>query len=303
MSVISPDNFIADKLIAAHDGDMALLYIWLMRNGGFDLEKAARDLCLTSRETESAYEKLQRLGILSEAPAVTPAVPAEPEDTIPEYTAKDIVQRSNADANFKAVLDEAQRVLGRALSTADMKTLFGIYDYLALPPEVIFLLLNHCAQVCTEKQGLGRKPSMRTIEKEAYVWVNREILTIEQAEEYIAVCAERRSAAANAAEVLNIKNRPLTATEAKYIASWLDMGFAVDAIALAYDRTVTNTGALKWNYMNKIMLSWHEKGIHTALEVSEKDSRSPAPVKGSAGSGDTDIEHLKAVLSKVKNQK
>ena len=43
------DNFIdasaADRLIAAHDGDVALLYIYLARTGSRDLERAAHDLC------------------------------------------------------------------------------------------------------------------------------------------------------------------------------------------------------------------------------------------------------------------
>ena len=304
MAIISPDNFIADRLISAHDGDVALLYVWLCRNGEFDAEKAARDLCKTSREIESAHEKLLRLDILGQkAPEKVQKIP-EPEDRLPEYTAKDIVQRSSTDDGFKAVLNEAQQALGRVLSSADMKTLFGIYDYLALPPEVIFLLLNYCVQACAAKYGQGRIPSMRSIEKEAYAWVNREILTVEQAEEFIAAAALRRSAVGKAQSALNIGGRTLTATEAKYIEAWLDMGFDAEALAIAYDRTVTNTGALKWGYMNKILLSWREKGLRTAAEIEEKDRRTTAPAKGAPHNdkvSEDDMAHLKAVLNKVKN--
>ena len=38
------DKSIAEALIAAHDGDVALLYIYLRRRGGEDLERAAREL-------------------------------------------------------------------------------------------------------------------------------------------------------------------------------------------------------------------------------------------------------------------
>lgn len=308
MTNISPDNFIADKLIAAHDGDVALLYIWLCRYGAFDPDRAARDLCKTSREIESAYEKLQRLELFvrQEAPQQEPVhqkLP-EPEDTLPEYTASDILQRSSSDEGFKAVLVEAQRVLGKKLSSPDMKTLFGIYDYLALPTEVIFLLLNHCVQSCAAKYGPGRLPSMRSIEKEAYSWVNREILTVEQAEEFIDRAARRRSAVGKIQEALNLRGRALTATESRYIDSWLNMGFDAEAVSIAYDRTVTNTGALKWSYMNKILQSWNEKGLHTAAEIEEKDRRAPAPVKGiehSSNVSDADLEYLKAVYEKVKN--
>ena len=50
-----------------------------------------------------------------------------------------------------------------------------------LPADVIFMLIGYCIDVFTEKYGPGRLPSMRSIEKEAYSWANKEIITIEQA--------------------------------------------------------------------------------------------------------------------------
>ena len=46
----------ADRLIAAHDGDVALLYLYIVRTGGLDAERAAGALCRTSREIEAAAE-------------------------------------------------------------------------------------------------------------------------------------------------------------------------------------------------------------------------------------------------------
>ena len=56
----SISSAIADKLISAHDGDVALLYIYMARRGGHDLDAAARDLCRTMSEISAAAEKLQR---------------------------------------------------------------------------------------------------------------------------------------------------------------------------------------------------------------------------------------------------
>lgn len=265
------DNSTADMLISAHDGDVALLYIYISRTGSDDMERAARELCRTMGEISAAREKLQRMGLLSAEPsrqAEPPGAPAAPAEELPEYEAADLVRRSREDAGFAAIVAEAQKVLGHVLSSSDLKRLFGIYDYLALPPEVILMLLNYCVAI-----SRGRRPSMRFIEKEAYTWANREIISLEQAEEYIRRSRERREDVGRIKEALNIHGRELSATEQKYIAAWLDMGFGEDCISIAYDRTVTNTGALKWGYMNKILASWHEKGIHTGAEVAEKDSR------------------------------
>lgn len=289
----------ADRLIAAHDGDVALLYVWLCRNGTFDAGKAARELCRTLSEISAAYEKLTRL---IEAPAK--AIPA-PAQEIPEYSSEDILRRTKEDGSFSAILAEANRILGRTLSRPDMNILFGIYDYLALPPEVILLLLNYCVEMFREKYGSERRPSMHSIEREAYVWVNREIITLESAEEYIRGAKQRSAAMGAVKSALGIYGRELTATERKYISSWLEMGFDEQTLAIAYDRTVTNTGSLKWSYMNKIVLSWNEKGLHSVRDITEKDTRPSAAPKPGSGRRDSvsedEMSRLRSIYEKVKN--
>lgn len=299
MQCCPPDKSIAEALIAAHDGDVALLYIYLCCRGGEDLERAARELCRTMGEISAAWEKLQRMGLLPGERAFqdrpVPAPKPAPAEELPEYETEDLVRRSREDAGFSAIVTEAQKVLGHVLSSSDLKRLFGIYDYLALPPEVILMLLNHCVSI-----SQGRRPSMRFIEKEAYVWANREIMSLEQAEEYIRSSRRRREDMGRIKESLGIRSRELTATEQKYISSWLDMGFGEECISIAYDRTVTNTGALKWNYMNKILLSWHEKGIHNAAQLEEKEGRrKTAPTRTNTPDKPIDMEALRAIVEKM----
>ncbi len=255
----------AEALLAAHDGDVALLFLYLRHGGTADHEAAARALCRTRAEMANAWEKLSLLGLAGSAPSVQHPLPAE---ELPEYTAEEIAAHCRNDPGFSGIVTEAQRVLGRVLSSSDLRKLFGIYDHLALPPDVILLLLNHCVNTET-----GNPPSMRQIEKEAYAWANREILTYEQAEEFIASSRRRRERIYQLSQQLGISGRPLSPTERKYLSGWLDMGFGDELIEMAYDRTVTNTGALKWSYMNGILKSWHEKGLHTPQDVRDRDVR------------------------------
>ncbi len=291
----------ADKLIAAHDGDVALLYIYYSRTGCTDAERAAHDLCRTLKEINSAEEKLSRMGLFPGGTVPAAAAGSEklpPEDVMPEYTAEDIVRRSKEDEKFSVILAEAKRIFGRNLNSSDMKMLFGVYDYLALPAEVILELLNYCAETATEKNE-GKRPSPRSIEKEAYRWANREILTLEQAEEYIRLQRSLREASNRIKNALGIHGRELTPTEAKYVASWLSMGFEEDAILIAYDRTVTSTGALKWPYMNKIICSWHEKNLHTPEEIEAGDGRKRPARSQNTASGRVDINELKNIFNKI----
>ena len=52
------------------------------------------------------------------------------------------------------------------------------------------------------------------------------------------------------------------------------------AIERAYDKTILKCKELKWPYMNKILTSWHEKGLHTLREVEDGDR--PAPRRQTA---------------------
>ncbi len=300
----SISSAIADKLISAHDGDVALLYIYMVRRGGHDLDAAARDLCRTMSEISAAAEKLQRMGLMPDGAAPAKAAAKEEKlptpDEIPQYRSEDIVRRCKENGEFAVVVAEAQTALTHTLSSVEMKTLFGIYDYLALPPEVIMMLINYCVARCREQSTPDhpRRPSMRNIEKEAYNWVHQEILTLDQAEEYIRRQRERRDALGRAKAAVGVHGRELTPTETKYLSAWLDMGFDEDALAIGYDRTITNTGALKWSYMNKIMQSWHEKGLHSAEEIESGDPRR-RPQQSAAQGKAIDMDELQSVLEKI----
>lgn len=307
----------ADRLIAAHDGDVALLYIYLQRTDG-DLEGAARELCRTMGEIEAAHEKLLRMGLIGTAPAPShvPTVPTElpheerkqetklpPAEELPEYRAEDIVRRSKEDDAFAAIVAEAQKVLGHVLSSSDLKRLFGIYDYLALPPEVVLELLNYCVSISCSPSGEGRRRlSMNFVEKEAFAWVHMEIFTLEQAEEYIQKSQQRRSDIGRISEALGIHGRTLAPSERRFVNAWLDMGFSLEVIELAYDRTVTSTGKLNWGYMNKILQTWHEKKLHTPAEIEANDPRrKPASAAKPAAKQDKpiDLDRLRAALDKM----
>lgn len=292
-SIIAPSA--ADRLIAAHDGDVALLYIYITRTGCTDMERAAGDLCRTMQEISSAEEKLRRMGLLGAAGAKRPA----PAEGLPQYTAADLTRRSQEDPGFSIILAEARNVMGRTLSSNDMRILFGIYDYLALPTDVILTLLHYCGECCTRLYGGRRTPTIKGIEQEAYRWANREILTLDLAEEYIRREKEKAERASQLKTLLGIR-RDLSPTERKYISAWAEMGFDDEVIALALDRTLTQTGSLRWAYMNKILQSWQEKQLFTVEDIESGDSRGGR--RGAAkpgGDEHIDISRLDDIISKI----
>ncbi len=260
-----------DRLLECADGDCARLYLQILKNGGaLDAALAARELRLSVQAVRGLAMKLEGMGLLAGSEERSRPLPdREP----PEYQAADVVRRSQSDPDFQAVVTEAQNVLGRVLSSTDLKKLFGIYDGLGLPPAVIMQLIHYCKQEHDRRYGATRHLGFAVIEKEAYAWFDRELMTLDQAESWIREQERRRSLAAEVQRAVGIRDRELSPTEKKYIASWIDMGFGPEALALAADRTVTNTGALKWKYMDSIVRSWHSKGLHTLPEIEQGDRR------------------------------
>lgn len=289
----------ADALLGAGSADAALLYLYLLRGGGgLDVARAAFDLRRSEKDIRAAADRLCGLGLLT-----TPGPLLPPAEELPEYNAAEVSRRSAESPEFRALVEETQAIYGRLLSSSELKTLFGIWDYLALPTDVIMLLLHSCADETAARCGEGKKPSFRTVEKEAYVWVNREIITYERAETYLTQKAQRNSLKGEVRKTLGIAGRALSPTEEKYIDGWLAMGFGPEALAEAYDRTVVKTGELKWKYMDSIVRSWDSKGLHAPDEIARGDrKKSPertdyqTPVPGRE-----DLERMKKLREKMRN--
>lgn len=290
----------AEKLLALGDGECALLYLYILRSGGvLDAAAAARALSRTAEQIGAAARRLSGAGLLTAGDAPLPG-----PDELPVYRTEDILRRSADDGAFRALLGECQRVLGHTLSSADLNTLFGIYDRLGMTAETILLLIHHCADKLRRRYGEGRLPTMRAIEKEAFYWANREILTAPQAEEYLAALARRDEETEKVRHALSLTGRELTPTERKYIESWLSMGYGAEALAIAYDRTVVGTGKLAWAYMDKIVKSWYEKKLFTAEQIEKGDSRTIARAKPAAESaprrtGGDDLARLEGILKNI----
>ena len=262
----------ADKLLALGDGDCALLYLHLLRSDRVLVPAlAARILGRTEEEIRAAAKRLDRAGLLS---ADEPETPLPGPEELPRYTAREITDGS--DSPFRALLAETRRVMGRDLSGAELQTLFGIYDHLAMPPEVIMLLIHHCADRLRAKYGEGRLPTMRAIEKEAFRWAREEIRTLERAEEYIAGEDRRAEETGRVRQALGLSGRELSPTERRYLADWIGKGYTAETLALAYDRTTVSTGKLSWAYMDKIVQSWYKKSLFTPEDIEKGDPRTPA---------------------------
>ena len=267
----------ARRLIESGDGDAALLYISILKNrGSIDDEKARRELRWTPERFRRALETLSGQGLVGlpdrrETP-VPPMPPQRAEDQRPEYTRADMA-RALEGREFAGLTGAVEEKLGKKLTTPDLAILLGLYDQVGLPPDVIYLLVSFCAERTALRYGEGRRPTMRQIEKEGYTWARLGLMNQETAAGYIRKYHRSREALPRMMRLLRLGDREASPSEEKYLLAWEAMGFEDEAIERAYDRTMIKCKELKWPYMNKILCSWHEKGLHTLAQIEAGDKR------------------------------
>lgn len=278
----------ARKLLGAASGDAALLFLYL--RCGNDPSGAEKALQFSASRMSCAAATLRQLGLWPEERKSSIA----PGDR-PAYSENDVLDAMDHDNSFRLLYGEVQRLLGRNLNTEELKILLSFERYLGLSPEVISVLICYCKDKARQKGNL-RNPSLRTIEKEAYNWAEQGIDTLEEAAAYIHTQNVRNSQLATLMRTLQIRGRSLTQAEEKYARSWLDMGFDDGVIAMAYEKTCLNTGALNWNYMNKILTSWHAAGFKTVEQIKGGDRKATVPKGASGELGQAELEAIRKVL-------
>ena len=245
------------RLLAAANGDAALLYLYL--SAGRGLDAACEALRMRQARYDLASATLQQMGLWPQAP-----VRHLTSEQAPVYTEQDVIRETRTSREFEAITGETQRRLGRVLSNEELS-----------------ILVNYCIQR-QRSRGLTRLPSLRAIEKEAYYWADHGIDTMEQAAVYMQNQLMRQSQLGRIRELFGLTDRRLTAGEEKYILTWLSWGFGEKEISLAYEKTCMATGGLKWPYLNSILRSWHEQGF-TTLQQIEAGDRAPVKTQAKAG--------------------
>jgi DnaD/phage-associated family protein len=264
-------------LIQRGDGDAALLYLTLLRhNGTLPPRALAGELRWQRERMEAAETVLRELKLL--APSEEPPSPEPPEEK-PAYTRQDITQKLEISGEFRSLTGEVERRLGERLSTQNLNILLGLYDYLGLPADVIYLLVCHCVEKTERRLGAGRRPGMRQIEREGYTWARLGIDTQAEATAYLKKCAERSEAIPQYMRVLRLPERPASPSEEKYMTAWQEMGFPPETVAEAYDKTILHCQELKWPYLNGILKRWHTAGLHTPEEVREENRPAARPLR------------------------
>lgn len=270
---------VVDKLLACCDGDSALLYLYLVRQGAsFDERAALRALGMTRERFDRAVHTLTSLQLVT-TPVETQLRPSDPSARPPRYTVSEMRARREGDHRFASVCQTAEAVLGRALTESQLRTLMTAYEHLGLPADVLIDLLTYLHR---EKGIVSR----RDIDEQAHLWADMGIFTAEAAAEFLARRAAEKPLMDSMLRALDMTGRDPAPDEYRYLSGFIRQGFDADALALGKERMYARLGKFSWKYLKGILDSWHQKGVHTAAEITavEPALRAPQPAAPSAPS-------------------
>lgn len=254
----------------------ALIYIF-RHNGTADTAQIAKALGQTLSDTDSILEFWVEEGILSadgkttefSAPKVTQPV----KETIvvkhtisaPILSPQDIITMLKDDEKLRILVNEAQNVLARTISTAEQATIINMVNYYELKPEIVLMILEYYR---AEKQK-GNSISFSYINSMAKNWSDEGIDTIEQAEQKLKDIESSSRLWKEVVAITGIKHRNPTAKQREMVKSWF-ADFDITMITIAADIMKENIAAPNLKYINTILNKWKKAGIKTPEDVEKE---------------------------------
>ncbi|MBR3836485.1 MAG: DnaD domain protein [Clostridia bacterium] len=293
-----PSQIVDNNLKLASASQLKTL-LWIFRHASEPIDPAVISREINYRESDvcDALTVLCEWGVIASdgnvtvqlpapAPAPTPAAVSAPVATeikkeLPELALvkpsyDQVIARCEESPEIAHMFTDIEGLLGKTLGYDSECILLMMHDQYGLPVEVIYMLVSHCVSI-----GKG---NLAYIAKVGKTWGEKEIDTIEKADEQITLLNACISLWKEFAGMAGIQNPRPTASQSAYLQTWSrEFRYGTDMIYLAYEETLDHSGKISFAYMNKVLANWHEKGLKTPSDVEndkqtfrEKKSRKAA---------------------------
>lgn len=215
------------------------------------------------------------VSIAREEPAVTPA-PAPVTAPAPVQSVKKVEEipvtkpnheqvaaRLQESDELRLLFAEAQNILGKTVGYDGQSTLIMMHDSYGLPVEVILMAIEY-----NKNKG---KTGFASISKTGREWSELEIDSIEGAIEYIEAHNIVDEAWQKLRSMTEITNKNPTQKQKRFLTAWIkEYGFNTDMIYFAYEEAIDNTGKISFEYMDKVLQSWHKNSVKTPQDIQRE---------------------------------
>lgn len=320
-SVFCVPAVVVDKYLKlAGEGDIKVL-LFLLRNSGRDFseKEIAEELHITDEQVEESilFWRQRKVLDVDKLGEITPLITAEGNVTAektkesakaassisesnvhkvnlertPDFPPVEIAKTVRASDEANYLFKHCENLYGRPLKHNEQRTLMLILEDACLPVEVALILVDCCFSIKKATPAY-----MRTM---AIEWAESEINTIEKAEQRMDETVNLSGAVERFRKMFEV-NSAFSKQQKDMINAWVNQyQFSDEMINEAYQRTLNATGKLAFPYMNKVLLSWHSKGIKTPDQIS--DDSKPKPVEKGENSS-FDIKKIEQLMLERQNQ-
>ncbi len=290
-SVFAVPCDIVDKYIHKLSGDDAKVLLYMLKNAGNIEDLNTISSCVGSdpNSVKKSLSTLEIMGLISCTDEKKSKniyhdnagynFKKSREIKYSRPSAVDIAKRVETSKELYFMMQEAQVILGRPLSSSDSAVLITLHDNEGLPLDVILMLLQYCVSV--------GKTNMRYISKIGVSWAESGIDNIQKAEKKIEELNSKNLAWRNFERIIGIDHRAPTETESEAVSRWInDWNFDENMIKEAYDRCVNMNGKYVLKYMDSIIKRWYSQGIfriEQAVMENQKRNKKKYDSKLNAG--------------------
>ncbi len=277
-----------------------LMWLCCVGGGRFDASACAVACGLTFDTCEEALRYWENVGLIRvdeeipnravaateaviEPPVVTPVPVVTPDVTVtapstppasnvtfapqPSGTTRpsreQVLAVCASDERFQFLLDTAASKLGKMLSPADMSVYLYLYRDLALPPEVILMIIGYAV-----KNG---KAKLAYIEKTALGWVEEGITTITAADAHLCRLERNEQAWTQLTQWFDLGIARPTLSQKQAAVRWIyewSMSKEVIEAVLGY-ASERHDGKISVPYVDRILERFHADGIADAQAAKE----------------------------------
>lgn len=180
--------------------------------------------------------------------------------TRPHYTADELALYKQQHDSIAKLFKICEEYLCRLLSSTDQQVLFGLYDWLNMPLDLIEYLVEYCAS--------NNHTHIRYIEKVALNWIDQGITTVDAAKAQTALTKHYRLIL----KELGMHGETITKHQMQLFNTWLnDYGFDIEIVLEACRRTISHSSKPTLNYLGTILDRWHKNGVKSLEDIQKLD--------------------------------
>lgn len=265
---------IVDKYLKAPE-DALRLILFLLRNSNTSF--SVDDMCKATGIPENRIDELfmywMSEGVLCRTPdGYSIERPKIAASDIVNYTPDEIASRMNSDEGIRSLMSKAEMYSSKVLTTTDASLILSVVDWIGLPPEVALMLMEYCRQI--------GQSTLRQYQKKAVEWMDNGITTIDAAEDYLASQKRKTDLLTRISEMVGASGRALGEKERATFVKWSEeYGYGMEIIHYAYECMIDSKGFYKYQYMDAILKTWHDKNLLNLKDISDYNEKNKTAVK------------------------